>query len=395
MLPAAEREQVAVARDADPAQLFTLYRGDLDCIVMKALEKDRRRRYETANGFAVDIQRHLGNEPVVARPPSRLYRFQKLVRRNRGVFAAVGAVTATLVLGMATSTWLFLREREARRRAVAAEQQETRLRHEAEVRQKITQAALLASQEKYEDADALLARLSLPQPTVEGAAVFRSLGEWHAVGDRWRQAAERFNVVITVDQLDGWDVCTLDLLRGGAALIRSGDVDGYERFREAAIARFATTPAPTGDRIVKICLLAPAGERLMAALQPFAEGTAASLAAADAAGDTFAVAWRAMSLALWEYRRADYVKAAEWARRCLSSPDVNAPRTATAYLVLAMAEQQLGHAADAAEHLREGREMIEAKYRVPLTRGTPVQGFWFDWEFAHVLLQEATAGRRG
>ena len=58
-------------------------RGDLDWIVMKALEKDRTRRYETANGLAADLQRHLDNEPIAARPPSTLYRFQKLVRRNK------------------------------------------------------------------------------------------------------------------------------------------------------------------------------------------------------------------------------------------------------------------------------------------------------------------------
>ncbi|MEW6160914.1 MAG: serine/threonine-protein kinase, partial [Verrucomicrobiota bacterium] len=67
-------------------------RGDLDWIVMKALEKDRARRYETANGFANDIQRHLNNEPVVARPPSKFYEFQKAVRRHKVGFAATGAI---------------------------------------------------------------------------------------------------------------------------------------------------------------------------------------------------------------------------------------------------------------------------------------------------------------
>ena len=61
---------------------------------MKCLEKDRTRRYETANGLAADIQRHLKNEPVVARPPSELYRIQKLVRRNKLVFIAASAVIA-------------------------------------------------------------------------------------------------------------------------------------------------------------------------------------------------------------------------------------------------------------------------------------------------------------
>jgi Protein kinase domain/Tetratricopeptide repeat len=73
---------------------------DLDWIVMKCLEKDRARRYETANGLASDIQRHLNNEPVVACPASKLYKFQKLVRRNKLAFAAGAAIAAALVLGL-------------------------------------------------------------------------------------------------------------------------------------------------------------------------------------------------------------------------------------------------------------------------------------------------------
>src|SRR6266446_7528855 len=75
-------------------QLIQQLRGDLDWIVMKCLEKDRARRYETANGLAADIQRHLSNEPVVASPPSNFYRFQKMVRRNKVAFMAGAAVSA-------------------------------------------------------------------------------------------------------------------------------------------------------------------------------------------------------------------------------------------------------------------------------------------------------------
>ncbi|HXJ57057.1 MAG TPA: serine/threonine-protein kinase [Verrucomicrobiae bacterium] len=98
-------------------RLIPLLRGDLDWIVMKCLEKDRARRYETANGLASDIQRHLNNEPVVARSPSNLYRFQKMVRRNKVAFAATSAVVASLVIGLTMSTVLFFRERAARERA--------------------------------------------------------------------------------------------------------------------------------------------------------------------------------------------------------------------------------------------------------------------------------------
>lgn len=389
LLPPAELAATAAARRAEPDRLAARYRGDLDCIVMQALEKDRRRRYETANALAVDVLRYLGHEPVTARPPSRLYRFQKLVRRNRGVFIATGAVGVTLIAGMATSTWLFLRERDARHRAVAAEQQEARLRHDAELRQKIAQAALLVSQEKFPAADALLAGVTVSQPTVEGAAVFRSLGEWHAVENRWHAAAERFGVLLQIDQLDGWDVTTLDALRQGPMLVESGDIDGYDRFREAMVSRYVASPVPTGDRIVKICLLRPADSRLLAALAPFAEGTAKSLAAADANGDTFTAAWRSMSLAIWEYRRGNFALSRTWGQRCLGYRETNAPRSAAAHLIVAMADRRLGRTAEAAAELRAGQEMVNTKYRAHPSRGTPVQGFWFDWEYARVLLHEA------
>src|SRR5216117_349012 len=91
-----ELTTVAKHRHTEAPRLIHLVRGDLDWIVMKCLEKDRMRRYETANGLASDIRRHLNNEPVVARPPSAAYRFQKLVRRNKLAFAGASAVAVAL-----------------------------------------------------------------------------------------------------------------------------------------------------------------------------------------------------------------------------------------------------------------------------------------------------------
>jgi serine/threonine protein kinase/WD40 repeat protein len=99
-LDAAEQTTVAGHRQSVPPKLFGIIRGDLDWIVMKALEKDRARRYETANGLAADIQRHLDNEPVLASPPGNLYKFQKLVRRNKLAFAAASAVITSLILAL-------------------------------------------------------------------------------------------------------------------------------------------------------------------------------------------------------------------------------------------------------------------------------------------------------
>jgi serine/threonine protein kinase/tetratricopeptide (TPR) repeat protein len=113
---------------------------DLDWIVMKCLEKDRARRYETASGLAQDIQRHLTSEPVIARPASAAYRFRKMVRRNQIAFAAGSAVAAALVIGLSVSTWMFVRERDARKkerqaleRAIAAEKSQGEERRKAEI----------------------------------------------------------------------------------------------------------------------------------------------------------------------------------------------------------------------------------------------------------------------
>src|ERR1043166_41030 len=122
-----EQTTVAQQRQTEAPKLIKLVRGDLDWIVMKCLEKDRARRYETASGLATDPQHHLDNEPVVARPPSNRYRFQKLVRRNKLAFAAAGAVAAALMLGLGISTWLFVKEREARQRVIGAENAISRL----------------------------------------------------------------------------------------------------------------------------------------------------------------------------------------------------------------------------------------------------------------------------
>jgi len=103
-------------------EVISLVRGDLDWIAMKCLEKDRTRRYETAKELARDIERHLNNEPVVASPPSRLYRFQKFVRRNKVVFAAATAVVTVLIAGVAVSTWQAIRATKAKGQALAEKQ---------------------------------------------------------------------------------------------------------------------------------------------------------------------------------------------------------------------------------------------------------------------------------
>ena len=101
-------------------ETITLLKGDLDWIVMKCLEKDRQRRYDTANGLAADLKRHLNNEPVVARPPTAAYKFQKAFRRNKLVFSAAAAVAVALILGVIVSAWQVVRAKRAEANAKAA-----------------------------------------------------------------------------------------------------------------------------------------------------------------------------------------------------------------------------------------------------------------------------------
>lgn len=104
----------AACRRVEPGKLSGLIKGELDWIVMKALEKERARRYETPNQLAADVQRHLAGEAVVAAPVSRAYRVRKFVRRNRGVVGAGAAIGGALVIGMAGTTWGLLRAEHAR-----------------------------------------------------------------------------------------------------------------------------------------------------------------------------------------------------------------------------------------------------------------------------------------
>jgi serine/threonine protein kinase len=103
---------------ADAPRLIREMRGELDWIVMRALEKERTRRYATANGLAMDISRYLSGEAVLARPPSRVYQFRKLVLRHKLGFAGFGIVLAALLTGLSMATWSLAREKKAHRAAV-------------------------------------------------------------------------------------------------------------------------------------------------------------------------------------------------------------------------------------------------------------------------------------
>jgi len=241
---------VSTQRQTEPAKLMRLVRGELDWIVMKALEKDRSRRYETAAGLAQDVERYLRHEPVFACPPARWYRFCKLARRNRVLFAgAIGAVLVTL-LGVAllvVSNYL-IREEQARtsqEKKHADEARQLAEKHAEEVRQEL---------ERLKSANALLDR-----------------GRWFASQWGWDDAYEAFTQAIQLrpdhvsvwvergdlyTRLGLWDLAAADYAREMElhkpettsrwyqhALLRcaTGDEEGCRKVARAMRERFAGT----------------------------------------------------------------------------------------------------------------------------------------------------------
>lgn len=408
-LTPAELTATATRCQVDTPKLKLLLKGDLDWIVMKALEKDRQRRYETVNGLAMDVLRHLNNEPVAARPPSRWYRFEKLVRRNKVVFAAGAAVALALVAGLGTSTWLFAKERQMRRRAVAAEQQavqarreENRFRREAEARADIAQAAILLSRGKFAEAAKLAEPLSVPvdQPSLEAAGVFGALGDRAAAEGRWVQAAadfQRAHIAAEIEKTEYTERTSSDVLRLGPTLVAAGDIPGYRQFVKQTIVSFsAARDLGAAEQITKTCLLCPPDAADLAGLEPFVEALAQNFEKSRANLGDKMVAWREFALSLCAYRRGQYQEAAVYQQACLTSTYVEPERTAMSHFLFALISYAQGEFDLASAELKQGDDLIRqycpeaAPNKISISGMAPeVSTYWYDWVTAQLLQREA------
>lgn len=170
------------ARGTEPLRLSRALRGDLDWITLKALEKERARRYESAAALAQDLERHLNNEPVEAGAPSALYRMRKLVRRNRLAVGASAAILTSLVAGIAVTTWQAVRATRAETLATERLHQVTAERRrtlQALSRADHRQAVKLIAEERLPEALAHLARAirTDPQDIAAGSALTSLLAQ--------------------------------------------------------------------------------------------------------------------------------------------------------------------------------------------------------------------------
>lgn len=407
-----ELRDITASRRSESHKLIQTVKGDLDWIAMKAMEKDRNRRYETANGLALDVQRHLRNEPVSAGPPGRGYLLGKMVRRNKPVFLAGGLALLALFSGLAGSTWMFFRERDAhneqqrlrqmaesaRSNADRALASEAELRKHAEYRETLAQAAVKLAHNDMAGADAMLAAVpvDLAPSSLEAATSYRVVGEWHMKEGRWDQAAARFvglaRAMSSVDPSDS-ETVSRNLLQAAAALCRLDDRRRYEQFRRMAVERFGKSGnVDVAEQVVKATLLKPADEDLLKALKPLGILIERDLNSMDdPARNRGMVAWRHLSLTLFHYREGDLDNARVWANRCLQLPEANAARNASAGIIIAMIEARSGRPDNARRLIDVARPRVREKLSGRLEQGGSTEGYWFDWVNAGSLLDEAAA----
>jgi RNA polymerase sigma factor (TIGR02999 family) len=246
---------IAANRNLEPSKLRGLVQGELDWIVMKALEKDRNRRYETAAGFALDIQRYLADEQVEACPPSAGYRFRKFARRNKVVLRTTTAVALTLIAGTVTSILLAIRATDAEKLA------DTRWKAERAARQAESEAR---NAETAARNDAIAAR---DEAIAESYRAL--LGETRALREA-RPAGWRATALENLRQLRAMETPRRDLLElRNEAVACFGELDAYEvdRFEGHTHLVYGVDFSPDGKTLAtagydgRVCLWNPGKRR--------------------------------------------------------------------------------------------------------------------------------------
>jgi tetratricopeptide (TPR) repeat protein len=368
---------VSANRKSDPHRLRQFLRGEVDWIVMKALEKDRNRRYETASAFAADVQRYLHDEPVQACPPSRWYKFRKFARRNRGpLLSASAVVLAVLVATVALAVSNVLIRHEQSRT------QEEKDRAERELEALKTAYILLdrgqwyVGQLRWDDAHAAFTKALALRPEhvsvwTERGDLYTRLGLWDLAGEDFAQGF----ALRVPDTSSRWFQ---------HALLRQylGDTDGCRQVCRRMRERFrgSLDKIIIEDTIRASVLVPDADADLEAILQ------LARLNQANDSGTSHAL----YLLGLAHYRSGQYAEAERRLRESLTAR-AGLPVPVLGYPVLALAHHRLGQTAKARQALdaaaktldRWTQEMYRAKdgmhwvTHLGAEASWPVA--WWDW----------------
>lgn len=385
--------RAAAARKSTPLHLMKEVKGDLDRIVMKAIDRDRSRRYSTVNSLILDLQRYLSNQPVMATPPSPFYLFRKFVRRNRISFVAGNLLVASLVVGLVMSTVLYKRQREAlavqtrlRSEAQIARTKERGLRLKADARDNIARVAILLDQGRIDEADALRKNFPLTsvEPSLEAATVFRSLGDWNANRGRREDAVQCYKLLMQANRLDDPSkvLSRTDVIAAAAVLLDYRKED-YLAFRDE-LANYYNAPndSTQAERLLKVCLIAPAMPELLDRLAPAVKVMGKPEAA-------HYPVWAGFALALYEYRRGNPDAVLDASSEALENREIAEPCGASIRIVAAMALFKKGMTKESRVMLDQAKAVIEATGGQNYRRGGYMLPVWYDWIIANILVREA------
>jgi serine/threonine protein kinase len=313
---------------------------DLDWIVLKCLRKDRTLRYATANGLATDVQRYLTHEPIIARPPSSLYRVRKAIRRHRLPMLAGAAALAALVCGTVVSTWQAIR-------ATRAEHEQVRLRREVE------------------------------------AELNRREGEFAAKHGHWQEAVPFYQKTIALIPSNQEFYHHLTPL-----LAKLRALPLYDETCRNALARFRQTTDPrVAERMTKDCLALPDSKADPEVLTRIAD------VAVKMGRTNIDLPWFQLAKGLAEYRCGRNLNAVAWLEKALAGAADLATDPGRVYVqvqgraVLALAHCRLGRTAKARTTLDEGRAI--ARERLPQLAIHGLNDYWPDSIYADVFLDEA------
>ena len=403
-LPLEALSLAAKRRQIDPEKLRLTLIGDLDWIAIKATERDRERRYQTVNDLTLDVQRFLAQEPVLARPPSRVYQFQKLVRRNKAAFIATGAVMLALITGTGVSTWLWIKEREARVRMLEAESEKSelqaktahleKLRQHAEDRRMFAEASALSKAGKFDLAGNLLDQIPQFGMGEDAATVYREVGNWDAKNGHSGKALNRFSTLFEINHAQSPAdpmVTTLDDYRLAVILADQGETARYREFCDTVLASYPAISDPRiAARMIRSCLLLPASKSLLDRLQPLVDTIRNELASDTSTLTAPAKAWCAYSMVFMAYRSGDDVAASSWCQKAMSYDDYLLIRDAGIELVRVMALARKGDMESARRELSVLANTLEREANGLFPPRPGWQGYWFDRTVLRILAREAT-----
>ena len=404
-MAASELTAISRLRQADAPKLIREVRGDLDWIVMKAMEKDRNRRYPTANSLGIDVERFLKKEAVAARPPNIFYKLRKLLLRNKLLFSGLVVIFLLLAVALVAATRLALAQRRELKLA-AALQLETKAN--SLMRDNKRDEAIAALQEALAIRMRFLDGVPPSQDSLEFVlgSITGTPGGLHRaealldqiVTPAVRGRAEYADVIATRAEVyarDGkWQIAAQDATQ--AAKLRPGsyryhllapllaattNIPAYRELCSEIVARFGNTQDfRVADPMAKDCLILPSASvdlKVVAAM--------ANVAVTMGKGqgpDYFFQCCEALA----QYRLGNYSEAIKWAQESAIDPFPYSQAEACA--VLAMAQYKSGNAEAARQALKHCNEVIDRQLPKP---GENLGQDWRDWIIARTLRTEADA----